>query len=328
MGVDLGDIVVAHETPLDEVGGRVGVDAYNALYGFLANIRGRDGTPLKDSKGRVTSHLSGLLYRTANLYEAGIKPCYVFDGEPPELKSKTVEERKERRDEAEEAYEEAARRGDEAAMLKHAQQATRLEPPQVETSVALLDALNIPWVEAPSEGEAQAVRMCEDDALDSVGSQDYDALLFGAPTLVRNLTIRGRGGNELTPERVVLEETLEELGLTREELVKVAILVGTDYNDGIHGYGPKTALETVSEGGFEEAVEEHAGEFAVDVDAVKSLFLEPETTGDYAVEWDTPDADEVVDLLCDEHDFSRDRVTDAVERIESATTQSSLDRWS
>jgi flap endonuclease-1 len=328
MGVDLGDIVVAHETPLDEVGGRVGVDAYNALYGFLANIRQRDGTPLKDSKGRVTSHLSGLLYRTANLYEAGIKPCYVFDGEPPDLKSKTVEERKERRDEAEERYEEAARRGDEAAMLKHAQQATRLEPPQVETSVALLEALNVPWVEAPSEGEAQAVRMCEDDALDSVGSQDYDALLFGAPTLVRNLTIRGRGGKDLTPERIVLEETLEELGLTREALVEVAILVGTDYNDGIHGYGPKTALETVREGEFDEAVEEHSDEFAVDVDAVKSLFLEPETTDDYTIEWDTPDKDAAADLLCDEHDFSRDRVTDAVERIENATTQSSLDRWS
>lgn len=328
MGVDLGDIVVAHETPLDEVGGRVGVDAYNALYGFLANIRQRDGTPLKDSKGRVTSHLSGLLYRTANLYEAGIKPCYVFDGEPPDLKSNTVEKRKERRDEAEERYEEAARRGDEAAMLKHAQQATRLEPPQVETSVALLDALNVPWVEAPSEGEAQAVRMCEDDALDSVGSQDYDALLFGAPTLVRNLTIRGRGGKDLTPERIVLEETLEELGLTREALVEVAILVGTDYNDGIHGYGPKTALETVREGEFDEAVEEHSDEFAVDVDAVKSLFLEPETTDDYTIEWDTPDKDAAADLLCDEHDFSRDRVTDAIERIENATTQSSLDRWS
>ena len=328
MGVDLGDIVVAHETPLEEIGGRVGVDAYNALYGFLANIRQRDGTPLKDSKGRVTSHLSGLLYRTANLYEAGIKPCYVFDGEPPALKTKTVEERKERRDEAEEAYEEAARRGDEAAMLKHAQQATRLEPPQVETSVALLDALNVPWVEAPSEGEAQAVRMCEDDSLDSVASQDYDALLFGAPTLVRNLTIRGRGGNELTPERIVLEETLNELGLTREQLVEVAILVGTDYNDGIHGYGPKTALETVRDGEFDETVEEHSDEFEVKIDEVKNLFLEPETNGDYTIEWEVPDDDEVVALLCDEHDFSRDRVTDAVERIESATTQSSLDRWS
>jgi flap endonuclease-1 len=328
MGVDLGDIVVAHETPLEEVGGRVGIDAYNALYGFLANIRGRDGTPLKDSKGRVTSHLSGLLYRTANLYEAGIKPCYVFDGEPPALKQKTLEERDERRSDAEEAYEEAARRGDEAAMLKHAQRATRLEPPQVETAVNLLEALNVPWLEAPAEGEAQAARMCNDEALDSVGSQDYDALLFGAPTLVRNLTVRGRGGNELTPDVIDLGETLDELELTREQLVEAAVLVGTDYNEGIHGYGPKTALDTVRDGRFDEAVDEHADEISVDVDEVKSLFLEPDTTDDYALEWGTPDTDAAVSLLVDEHDFSRDRVESAVDRIEDATTQSSLDRWS
>jgi flap endonuclease-1 len=328
MGVDLGDIVVAHETPLKDVGGRVGVDAYNALYGFLANIRGSDGTPLKDSKGRVTSHLSGLLYRTANLYEAGIKPCYVFDGEPPALKRKTLEEREERRSDAEEAYEEAARRGDEAAMLKHAQRATRLEPPQVETAVNLLDALNVPWLEAPAEGEAQAARMCRDDALDSVGSQDYDAVLFGAPTLIRNLTVRGRGGNELVPERIVLEETLDELGLTREELIEVAVLVGTDYNEGVYGYGPKTAFDTVRDGGFDEAVEEHPEEFDIDVDEVKSLFLEPETTDDYTLEWEKPDTDAAVSLLAEKHEFSSDRVESAVERIEEATRQSSLDRWS
>ena len=170
--------------------------------------------------------------------------------------------------------------------------------------------------------------MCRDDALDSVGSQDYDAVLFGAPTLVRNLTVRGRGGNELVPERIVLEETLDELGLTREELIEVAVLVGTDYNEGIHGYGPKTALDTVCDGGFDEAVEEHPDEFDVDVDEVKSLFLEPETTDDYTLNWEKPDTDAAVSLLAEEHDFSRDRVESAVERIEEATTQSSLDRWS
>jgi len=330
MGADIGDVVVPRETPLEEVGGEVGIDAYNALYGFLANIRQPDGTPLKDSKGRVTSHLSGLLYRTANLYEAGIEPCYVFDGEPPRLKRETVEERKERRDEAEERYEEAKRRGDEAAMLKHAQQATRLEPPQVETAVSLLDALNVPWVEAPAEGEAQAARMCEEGALDSVGSQDYDSLLFGAPTLVRNLAVRGRGGDELTPETVDLGETLDELGLTREGLVEVAVLAGTDYNEGIHGFGAKTALDAVREDGFEATVDEHPEEFEVDPEDVKTLFLEPETEPSDAYDLDrgTPDEDAVVALLVDEHDFSRNRVTDAVERIEGATTQSSLDRWS
>ncbi|MDY6779421.1 MAG: flap structure-specific endonuclease, partial [Halobacteria archaeon] len=260
-------------------------------------------------------------------FEAGVKPCYVFDGEPPELKSETLEEREERKEEAEEAYEEAKKRGDEAEMLKHAQRATRIEAPQVESSVELLEALNVPWLEAPGEGEAQAAHMSVEGDVDYVGSQDYDALLFGAPELVRNLTVRGRGDRELTPEVLSLDDTLSSLGLSREQLVEVAILVGTDYNEGVHGIGPKTALETVRDGKFEETVEENGVDHGF-VESIKSVYLEPEVTDDYAVEWDSPDADDVVDILCDGYDFSEDRVTKAVGRIEDSVTQSSLDRWS
>ncbi|MDY6764084.1 MAG: flap endonuclease-1, partial [Halobacteria archaeon] len=238
MGVDIGDLVEKHETSLDEVSGKVGIDAFNAIYGFLANIRQPDGTPLKDSKGRVTSHLSGILYRTANLFEAGIKPCYVFDGEPPDLKSDTIEKREERRTEAQKAYEKAKEEGDKAEMFKRAQQATRIDDAQVESSVKLLDALNVPWVEAPTEGEAQAAYMSKQGDLDYVGSQDYDSLLFGSPELVRNLTIRGRGGRELPPEIIYLDETLDKLDITLEQLIEIAILIGTDYNEGVHGVGP------------------------------------------------------------------------------------------
>ncbi len=326
MGADIGDVVEGETVALDSLDGAVALDAYNAIYGFLANIRQRDGTPLKDSKGRVTSHLSGLLYRTANLYEAGLKPCYVFDGPPPDLKSATVEERRERKEEAQERYEEAARRGDEAEMLKHAQRATSLDQPQVETSVALLDALNVPWMEAPSEGEAQAAYMCREGDVDTVGSQDYDSLLFGAPVLVRNLTIRGRGGQDLDPVRYDLDDVLDTLDMTREELIEVGVLVGTDYNEGVHGVGPKTALDVVRDGETRERLE--VGDPDCDLDEILELYLDPEVTDDYTLEWEEPDTDAVESLLCGEHDFSRDRVRKAVERVEEATTQSSLDRWS
>ncbi|MFW5929372.1 MAG: flap endonuclease-1 [Halobacteriota archaeon] len=326
MGADIGDLVEGRDVALDDLDGAVALDAYNAIYGFLANIRQRDGTPLQDSRGRVTSHLSGLLYRTANLYEAGVHPVYVFDGPPPDLKSETVERRRERKQEALESYEEAARKGDEAEMLKHAQRATSLDQPQVETSVALLEALRVPWMEAPSEGEAQAAYMCREGDVDYAGSQDYDSLLFGAPALARNLTIRGRKGSDLTPEVVELESVLDGLGLTREQLIEVAVLVGTDYNDGVHGVGPKTAVDVVLDGEVRERLRE--GDPDADLDAIKRLYMEPEVTDDYSLEWEPPDADAVEALLCDEHDFSVDRVRKAVERIESATTQSSLDRWS
>lgn len=326
MGVDIGDLVEKHETSLDEVSGKVGIDAFNAIYGFLANIRQPDGTPLKDSRGRVTSHLSGILYRTANLFEAGIKPCYVFDGQPPDLKSDTIEKREERRTEAQKAYEKAKEEGDKAEMFKRAQQATRIDDAQVESSVKLLNALNVPWVEAPTEGEAQAAHMSKKGDLDYVGSQDYDSLLFGSPELVRNLTIRGRGGRELPPEIIYLDETLEKLGITLEQLIEIAILIGTDYNEGVHGVGPKTALKTIKEKSIEEALDELDAD--IDWEPIKELYTSPSVTDDYGLEWGAPDYDEVIDLLCGQHDFSEDRVRGALDRINATATQSSLDRWS
>ncbi|XGI83910.1 flap endonuclease-1 [Halorutilales archaeon Cl-col2-1] len=327
MGADIGSLVSKREIQVEEASGKVGMDAFNTLYSFLANIRQRDGTPLKDSKGRVTSHLSGLLYRNANLFEAGIKPCYVFDGAPPQLKSETVEKRQERREEAEEAYEEAKQEGDTEEMFRRAQQATSIREEEVETSIKLLDALNIPWVEAPSEGEAQAAAMVVDGDLDYVGSQDYDAVLFGAPELVRNLAVRGKGDRDLTPELVSLEDTLDSLGMTRSELIEVAILVGTDYNDGVHGVGPKTAVDLIRDEGMsiDEALDEYDAE--IDWKPIKDLYLDPEVERGYDLDWGAPDEEEVVDLLCGEHDFSEDRVRSAVGRISSSVEQSSLDRW-
>ncbi|MFB6282658.1 MAG: flap endonuclease-1 [Halobacteria archaeon] len=327
MGADIGDILEPEPVEFEDVAGKVGIDAFNAIYGFLANIRQRDGTPLQDSKGRVTSHLSGLLYKTANLYEDGVKPFYVFDGKPPDLKSDTVEKRRERTSEAEESYKEAKKKGDEAEMLKYAQQATSIESAQVESSIELLNALNVPWMEAPGEGEAQASYMCVEGEIDYVASQDYDALLFGALHLVRNLTISGRKGEELQPELIRLNDVLERHDLTREELVEMGILVGTDYNDGVHGIGAKTGLKKMKKMSFREILEDYGHESSVDLEKVKDLFMDPEVTDDYELEWQSPDHHAVVETLCDKYEFSEDRVEDALERIDASVSQSSLDRW-
>jgi len=92
MGTAIGNLLEKEEIDLDFLQSRVvAVDSFNILYQFLSVIRGMDGSPLKDQKGRVTSHLTGLFYRTINLLERDIKPVFVFDGKPPELKSKTRE---------------------------------------------------------------------------------------------------------------------------------------------------------------------------------------------------------------------------------------------
>jgi flap endonuclease-1 len=193
MGVDIGELFKKEKITFNDLRDRIiAIDAYNVLHQFLSIIRQRDGTPLKDSKGRITSHLSGLFYRTANMVEARIRPVYVFDGEPHLLKAKTIQQRKERKEQAEKEWKEAIEKGDLKTARIKAQQTSRVTDEIIEQSEALLTALGIPYIHAPSEGEAQASYMVKKGDAYAVGSQDFDCLLFNAPVLVRNLTSSGK----------------------------------------------------------------------------------------------------------------------------------------
>jgi len=347
VGVNLRDLIpeeARREVELRHLRGKViALDAYNMLYQFLAAIRQPDGTPLMDRKGRVTSHLSGLFYRTINLVEEGVKPVYVFDGTPPELKKRELSERFRRREEAEKKYEASRREGRIEEARKYAVQAVHLTKPMVEESKELLDAMGIPWVQAPQEGEAQAAYMARKGDAWAAGSQDYDSLLFGAPRLVRNLAITGRrklpGRNQyviVKPEIIELDALLRALGITREQLIVIGILLGTDYNPGgVKGYGPKTALNLVKSLGDARkalaAVKNLAKD--VDVEAIFEYFLNPPVTDDYKIEWREPDPERIKRILVEEHDFNPQRVEKAIERLKKAyrehlrVRQRSLDAW-
>lgn len=331
MGVDLRDVVPKREVSLEELSGRViAIDAYNALYQFLATIRQPDGTLLMDGRGRVTSHLSGLFYRTVNLLEIGIRPVYVFDGKPPEVKELEILRRRLHKEEAEKKYEEALARGDIKAARTYAQQTGRLTDEMVEEAKQLLDALGVPWVQAPSEGEAQAAYMASRGDVYAVASQDYDSLLFGAPRLVRNVTITGKRKLprkevyvDIRPELIELGQLLRELGLTREQLVDVGILIGTDYNPegiGVKGIGPKKAVKLIKEHGRLEQVLAALGGVKVpfNIDEVRRIFLSPSSTSNYVLVWKEPRKEEVVRFLCRERDFSEDRVLKALDRAVKA----------
>jgi len=342
MGVNLRGIIKAKEITLMDLKGKaISIDAYNALYQFLAIIRQPDGTPLKDSQGRVTSHLSGLLYRTVNLVENGIKPVYVFDGKPPELKAMEIERRKAVKEEAVKKYEEALARGDLEAARMYAQATSVLTEDMVNQAKRLLDLMGIPYVQAPSEGEAQAAYMAKKGDVFACGSQDYDSLLFGAPRLVRNISITGRRKLprknvyiEVKPELIALDDVLSDLNISREQLIDIAILVGTDYNpEGIKGIGPKKALTLIKQyGSLENALKHIPGaSFPVDPAEIKEIFLKPQVTDNYEVKWRQPDIEGVVNFLCGEHDFSESRVRKAVEKLDKAMketkTRTSLDMW-
>lgn len=337
MGVDLSDILVKHPKELaDFKGETIAIDAFNTLYQFLSIIRGPDGTPLKDSEGRVTSHLSGLLYRTSNFVEAGISPVFVFDGEPPALKQRTIDERKARKVEAERAYHEAIARGDMETARTKAQQTSRLEPFMVEETKEALDALGIPWIQAPSEGEAQAAEMVRQGLAHRVGSQDFDSVLFGAPTLLRNLAVGGRRklpGRDsfvtVVPEVYDLEENLKALALTREQLIDVAILVGTDFNEGVRGYGPKKALKLIKEHHrLEEACAAKGIELPAHAAEIREFFLKPPVLPLNGIPKPVSNPQKVIEIFVERHQFSRQRVEAARDKIikaQSPEKQKNLD---
>ncbi|MEM3621400.1 MAG: flap endonuclease-1 [Candidatus Methanomethyliaceae archaeon] len=343
MGVNLKGLVTAQTIILEEMRGRVlAVDGYNALYQFLSIIRQPDGTPLMDSSGRVTSHLSGVFYRTVNLLEAGIKPVYVFDGKPPELKLREIERRAEIKEKAQEEYKAALERGDIEGARKAAQATSRLTGEMVAQTKDLLEAMGVPWVQAPSEGEAQAAFMTRRGDAWATVSQDYDSLLFGAPRLVRNLTISGRRKLpnkpvyiDVEPEVIRLDDVLRNLNITREQLIDIGIMLGTDFNpDGFKGIGPKKAIKIIQEyGSLKAAIEKGALEADphIDVETIKDIFLNPKTTGEYRLEWGELDSDRIKKILCDNHDFSLERVEVALQRVKKTKKeterQSSLERW-
>ncbi len=342
MGIDLGDLVQKRETSLPAYSGRkVAVDAWNILYQFLSSIRQPDGTPLMDREGHVTSHLAGVLYRTGNLVEAGIQPVFVFDGPPHPLKKATLEMRSARKVEAQAAYEAALEAGDLETARTKAAQTSRLTLPMVTEAQELLSALGVPVVQAPSEGEAQASWMAATGAVAAVVSQDYDSLLFGAPVLVRHLAVGGRRKMpekqvwvDVAPEEVRLAESLAALGITREQLVDLALLVGTDFHPGVHGVGPKKALDLIrKEGGVEALLRRlhasgasSAAERAVlaseadlgNRDEVRRLFLDPPHAAVGDLRTGAVDAERVRRLMVDRHGFSPDRVEGALARFQAA----------
>jgi flap endonuclease-1 len=330
LGVDLADIIHEESTTLDALSNKtLAVDAYNTLYQFLAIIRQPDGTPLKDRTGKVTSHLSGLLYRTANLMEKGMKLVFVFDGKPPELKEIEIRRRRVVKEEAVVRYERAIKEGRLQDARTYAQATSQVKDTMVDDSKRLLDALGVPWIQAPSEGEAQAAFMAARGDVWAVASQDHDSLLFGAPRMTKNLAITGRrklprrdAYVEVEPMLVELAKVLKELSLTREQLVDVGILIGTDFNpDGVKGVGPKTAVKLIHENGKLENVISKNPEIKIspNPDSIRRIFLEPEVRGDYSLKWSKLDGEKVVAFLCGERDFSEDRVRKALGKILAPT---------
>jgi flap endonuclease-1 len=315
VGLPLKDLVDAQELPWDALAGRtLAVDGYNAAYQFLATIRQRDGQLFTDPEGRVTSHLMGTFYRTTSLLQEGVLPVWVFDGKPPDRKAGTIRQRIAAKEKAETQYQEALAAGDLETARRKAAQTSRFTRPMVEELKELLAAMGVPTVQAPGEGEAQAAVMSAAGKVWGTASEDYDSLLFGAPRLVRGLAARGRSGASPGAQFVDRSELLAHLGIDGDELIQIGIIVGSDFNDGARGYGPKKALKVVQEHlGFRAAMEK-VGIDPTEAEEVAEIFRHPVAAEVGTLSFGPVDEAAVRRILVDGHGFSEQRVRAAIYR--------------
>lgn len=333
MGIKIKEIIEPKKIDISDLADKVlAVDSFNLLYQFLTTIRQPDGTPLQDRKGNVTSHLVGLFSRITKLMMSKLKFVFVFDGKVPELKSKERERRASIKKEAEKKYKIAMDKEDIEEMRKYASRTSVLTKDMVDEAKELISALGMPIVQAPSEGEAQAAFMAKKGDVYAIVSQDGDSLIFGAPRLVRNLSLTQRRKSpsklayeKISSEIISLKDTLGKLEINQEQLIVYAILVGTDYNiGGIKGIGPKNALKLVKQyrEDYDRLFKELEWNFDFSWRDVFNVITKMKSTSDYHLKWSHPDEEKVRELLIGKHSFSEDRVNSVLTELNAVLDKS------
>lgn len=346
MGVAIGKLLDSSkhkfELSIDHKNKRFGFDSYNILYQFLTTIRGVDGEPLKNNQGVVTSHLNGLFYRVLNLLSNNIDIYFVYDGKSIDLKQKTQDKRRERKEVAKENFKDAVERGDLEDMHKFSKRFAYIDENIILESKELLSYMGVSIINAPSEAEAQISYMTREGLLDFTVSQDFDCLLFNSPNLVRNLTVSQKkkipSKNiyiDVSPEIIYLENVFKNLNLDRKKLINLSILIGTDFNEKIEGIGPMTALKLVRENNsfkdIEKILKDKGKNINFDYKEIYEVFENPIVSKNPEINKNKFNRDKIEEMLINRFDFSKERVTSILDKFakekEESNKQKTINKW-
>ncbi|KAJ4813857.1 Flap endonuclease 1 [Rhynchospora pubera] len=320
------------ETKFDSYFGRkIAIDASMSIYQFLIVV-GRTGMDtLTNDAGDVTSHLQGMFNRTIRLLEAGIKPLYVFDGLPPDLKKQELAKRYSKRDDATKDLSAALEEGDKDAIEKFSKRTVKVTRQHNEDCKRLLRLMGVPVIEAPCEAEAQCAALCKDDKVYAVASEDMDSLTFGAPRFLRHLM--DPSSKKIPVMEFEISKVLEELQLSMDQFIDLCILSGCDYCESIKGIGGQTALKLIRQYGCIETMLENINKERYQIpenwpyQEARRLFKDPNVSLDVSeLKWSPPDEEGIVNFLVNENGFNQDRVTKAIEKIKTAKSKSSQGR--
>ncbi|KAJ4840453.1 Elongation of fatty acids protein 2 [Turnera subulata] len=324
-------------------GRKIAIDASMSIYQFLIVV-GRSGTEmLTNEAGEVTSHLQGMFTRTIRLLEAGIKPVYVFDGKPPELKKQELAKRYSKRTDATEDLAEAVEAGNKEDIEKYSKRTVKVTKQHNDDCKRLLKLMGVPVVEAPSEAEAQCAALCKlgkarflllyDHLVYAVASEDMDSLTFGAPRFLRHLM--DPSSRKIPVMEFEVSKILEELNLSMDQFIDLCILSGCDYCDSIRGIGGQTALKLIRQHGSIESILDNINKERYQIpedwpyQEARQLFKEPAVLVDEQeldIKWSAPDEEGLLAFLVNENGFNNERVTKAIEKIKAAKNKSSQGR--
>ncbi|CAI9101402.1 OLC1v1038718C2 [Oldenlandia corymbosa var. corymbosa] len=314
-------------------GRKIAIDASMSIYQFLIVV-GRSGTEmLTNEAGEVTSHLQGMFTRTIRLLEAGIKPVYVFDGKPPDLKRQELAKRYSKRADATEDLDEAIKAGNKEEIEKFSKRTVKVTKQHNDDCKKLLGLMGVPVIEAPSEAEAQCAALCKSGKVYAVASEDMDSLTFGAPRFLRHLM--DPSSKKIPVMEIEVSKVLEELNLTMDQFIDLCILCGCDYCDSIRGIGGQTALKLIRQHGLIENILENINRERYQIPEdwpfsdARQLFKEPEVVTDddqLDLKWTAPDEEGLINFLVKENGFNIDRVTKSIEKIKAAKNKSSQGR--
>ncbi|XP_064467089.1 flap endonuclease 1-like [Ornithodoros turicata] len=316
-------------------GRKIAIDASMCLYQFLIAVR-QENNMLTNSDGETTSHLVGFFYRTIRMIDNGIKPVYVFDGKPPDMKSSELEKRQERREAAEKELKKAEEEGIQDDINKFSKRLVKVTRQHNEDCKKLLGLMGVPYINAPCEAEAQCAELVKGGKVYGTATEDMDGLTFGTDILLRHMTYSE--ARKMPIKEFNLQKTLNGLELSREEFVDLCILLGCDYCESIRGIGPKRAVELIKQHKTIEKIVENIDtkKFTVPEDwpfkKARQLFLEPEVTpaDDVQLKWTEPDEDGLVKFLCEENGFNEERIRNGAKKLlkgRTTTMQGRLDNF-
>ncbi|KAG1685475.1 Flap endonuclease 1 [Nymphon striatum] len=316
-------------------GRKVAIDASMCIYQFLIAVR-QEGHVLTNQDGETTSHLMGIFYRSIRMINHGLKPVYVFDGKPPQMKSGELAKRKERREEAQKQLDKAEETGDTENIDKFNKRLVKVTPHHNDECKKLLKLMGVPYVEAPCEAEAQCAALVKAGKVYATATEDMDSLTFGSNVLLRHLTFSE--ARKMPIKEFNLNRVLEGLDLTQEEFIDLCILLGCDYCDSIKGIGPKRAIELIRQHKSIDNILKVLDKKKYIVSEnwayaeARNLFKEPEVSvsDDITLKWNEPDEEELVKYMCEEKGFSEDRIRNGVKKLKNSrngSTQGRLDSF-